>query len=792
MINLPNELLKLQQGNDLRPLKPFVLLYRSKWDEQTNKYVVEDTPIDVTLMVIKPNTLSMTLDVNEVAQYNANNITLTLSDKNNRFVEGTPHSYFPEGYQLYGSRMVLYYGISQSDRTALFTGAIKDLPTYKPELHQVDIKLVSPLELLKDMEAKDFAINITSETLTYSHRDSDNHAVYRTSGTGVGGIWAVYVNGTKVFEGADYAVSNLNVLGQPAYVTITNNALNLNVVSADYYKWYTGLTIEQVITGLAAIAGYENETAQIRNVVWRTAVRNYIADIQVLMGIGYYKDGDTYKFNWFNTRDGVWHNSISQNESRIARANLFPTNFETEFDLYVDGIDYGTASGGTHAFYFIGNGWNGSSFSNGVRIYLGRSNNGGTVGFYIDYIAGGRWAYDLWGTTYSYPSNVSFHVKIRKLGSQWTFFINGGQAAVINLNIAPTHDYLFSSVRQRWSNLNQVWRMLDENGNAIGPDMYNPGILTGTIDKTDSPSAVWGAVNIQTEGSGNSRLKVYFSDDGTVFDGGTVYESGAQIGRTERYLRYVLEVGSAPAAGFSITFQSAYFLNNTLLLQLVNLTGVTILEALQNFALISGYEFGVNRNGIFFFRPRVQSSEPIYTLDHTELVQVDSIKKDLSDFFTKLTLIFAETPLEFYANEGERPTPIDRYGIVNKEIDKPEILNFDNPELAQAIGPQLLAIYSNLRNQLQVTAKLNLALELGDIVNLKRSYPQTADNNASDLNKYECQQTYYRACKIVGINYNFAKKQMSYTLQDMSDNNNKPQAEFYEFVYDLPIQLGVK
>ena len=125
MINLPSELLKLQQGHDLRPLKPFVLLYRNKWNSETNKYAVEETPIDVTLMVIKPNTLSMTLDVNEVAQYNANNITITLSDKNNRFVEGTPNSYFSEGYQLYGSRMVLYYGINPSNRTALFTGAIK-------------------------------------------------------------------------------------------------------------------------------------------------------------------------------------------------------------------------------------------------------------------------------------------------------------------------------------------------------------------------------------------------------------------------------------------------------------------------------------------------------------------------------------------------------------------------------------------------------------------------------------------------------------------------------------------
>ncbi|MBR4682742.1 MAG: hypothetical protein IKP06_05525 [Elusimicrobiaceae bacterium] len=790
MINLPSELLKLQQGHDLRPLKPFVLLYRNKWDEQTNKYVVEDTPIDVTLMVIKPNTLSMTLDVNEVAQYNANNITLTLSDKNNRFVEGTPQSYFPEGYQLYGSRMVLYYGISTNNRTELFTGAIKDLPTYKPELHQVDIKLVSPLELLKDMEAKGFSNSIIGESLIYSHRDSENHPVYRTNGLGVGGVVAVYMDGTRIAEGADYMVSQLNTLGFPALVTIINNAISLNNLTVDYYTWHTGLTVEQVVAGLARIAGYENETAQIRNVVWHTAVRNYISNIQAVMGIGYYKDGDKYAFNWLNTRDGVWHNTTATGESRIARRHILPENFETEFNIRLD--FNGGSWGGTHAFYEVGTSYNGSILSDGLRAYLYRNSNGSYhLGF--DIATGGRLSNDIWSREFSGVSYiVTQRIKIRKLGAQWYLYINGEQVSTFTKAINADYDFLFSSVRLTWSNLDQVWRALDANGNPIGPDMYNPGILTATLDKTDSPTSTWGAIGIQTEGSANSRLTAYFSNDGTTFDGGTPYESGAIIGRSERYLRYLLEIGSAPAASFTIVFQSVYYLNNTLLLQLVNLTGLTVLEALQNFALISGYEFGVSRNGIFFFRPRVQTAQPIYDLDHAEVVHVDSIKKDLSDFFTKLTLIFAETPLEFYANEGERPTPIDRYGIVNKEIDKPEILNFDNPELAQAIGPQLLEIYSDLRNQLQVTAKLNLSLELGDIVNLKRSYPQTADKNASDLNKYERQQTYYRACKIVGINYNFAKKQMSYTLRDVSDNNNKPQAEFYEFVYDLPIQLGVK
>ena len=160
MITLPSGLENFMQGKDLSGLKPFAYLFRNKWVEESESgesgdigshYELDTTPIDISALIVKPNTLSMTLDVNEVAQYNANNVTLTLSDTKNYFVEGTPNSYFPEGYQLYGSRVVLYYGTDNTNKTALFTGVIKDLPTYKPEQYQVDLKLVSPLEMLKDI-----------------------------------------------------------------------------------------------------------------------------------------------------------------------------------------------------------------------------------------------------------------------------------------------------------------------------------------------------------------------------------------------------------------------------------------------------------------------------------------------------------------------------------------------------------------------------------------------------------------------------------------------------------------
>ena len=771
MITLPNELLKLQQGNDLRPLKPFVLLYRNKWNSETNKYALEETPIDVTLMVIKPNTLSMTLDVNEVAQYNANNITLTLSDKNNRFVEGTPHSYFPAGYQLYGSRMVLYYGITSNNKTALFTGVIKDLPTYKPERHQVDIKLVSPLELLKDMEARDFATNITAEGLTFDHTDDDGHPVYRTVGTGVGGFRAVYADGAKMFETVDYTTSRTNELGQCAYVTIINASKHSAYITADYYTWKTGLTIEQIVAGLVGVAGYTSDVEDIRNVVWNTAVRSqFIPELE--MTIGYKKN--ILDFEYFGGNTYSWNGSAMAYSSSL-RYNYFPDNFIINFTLIT--LYYGSSY-----YYRLGQFDANGNISNGFSIGLawgGRYN----MRLWVDKITNGS-GVRLGDVQAYYDGNTP--ITIRKTGSSIVFSAPSGSISTtieFDLNDCYYNEQVYTDVGAYPVLGSYVLTNIDTNTSLD---------KNGIVLRGNRPQTAWAYYmatieNIESQYS----LEYRISDDGQTWGEWHPISIAAEIGATSNHIQTRLQITTIHN---HTNIKNVYFyiLANSLIVNLVNLSGKTILEALQDFALITGYEFGVDRKGVFFFRPRVQSTEPIYTLDHTELVQIDSLKKELSDFFTKLTLTFAQTPLEFYANAGERPTPIDKYGIINKEIDKPEIINYDNPELAQAIGPQLLDTYSHLRNHLQVTAKLNLALELGDIVNLKRSYPESVDINASDLSKYERQQTYYRACKIVGINYNFAKKQMSYTLQDMSDNNNKPQAELYEFVYDLPIHLGVK
>lgn len=782
MMTLPAELEHFMQGQDLKGLKPFALLYRNKWNSATNKYALESTPIDISDLIVKPNTLSMTLDVNEIAQYNANNVTLTLADTKNYFVEGTPNSYFPDGYQLYGSRVVLYYGLDGTNRTPLFTGVIKDLPTHKPEQYQVELKLVSPLEMLKDIEAKDFSDKVTGETLTYKSTDSDGHRIYWTSGTGVGGFYAVYANGTKLFEGVDYETDQLNALGLPAIVTIINSAYYGQAITADYYTWKTGLTVEQIVEGLAGLAGYDSGTEDIRNVVWTTEIKTS-AKPTALFSLGYLLDGSYSGVGGYAWGAPLPIQSGADPLSPVGYhgKNVFPARFIYSLILSPSAnMSVLLGEVGPNPLYpGLTTLLNGFYIRNTSKRYC-----------YVGYWENGERV----GSEYSIELGYDRKLNIRKEGNVYTFSVGEGGTSEFPFSITTNLDLNNYSTNLHLYNNNYSYQNVVLSGQeltdlASGIFLNSDGIAYQIADEN---TRTWSSIYAEKSNTGASWSLKYRTGDGVIFSAWKTTNINSNIGENAKILQFSIGLQNYNEIT-NINNVLVYYLGSTLTLQLVNLSGSTVLEAMQDFALISGYEFGVDRQGVFFFRPRLQSTTPQYVLDHEEIVKVNTVKKNLNDFFTKLTLTFAERPLEFYANTGDRPTLVDKYGIINKEIDKPDIVNYDNPELAQAIGPQLLETYANLSNTIQVVCKLNLALELGDIVSLRRNFNLVEPEEATDYRKYETQQTFYQVCKIIGLNYNFSKRQITYTLRDLTNDNNLPVAEeLYEFVYDFPIQLGAK
>ena len=761
MITLPAPLEKVMQSQDLKGLKPFAMLFRNKWDSINNKFELEPNPIDISDMIAKPNTLSMTLDVSEIAQYNANNITLTLTDKDNRFVEGTPKSYFPSGYQLYGSKVILYYGLDVGNWTSLFVGVIKDLPTHKPEQYQVDLKLISPLELLNDIEAKEFSDKYIGEALTFVEVDDDGHYVYNTANTGVGGFNAVYADGNKLFEGIDYEVSQTNALGLPAIITIIKADYYSSTITADYYCWKTGLPVEQIVRGLVALGGYTSNT-DIRNVIWRGGVRNQ-ENTNLLASIGYVKSAFAY-----NEKSQFGNNYFSQRNYRYNRYSFFPNQCKINMKVWLR-ID--AAGSNRERAYAIGTRQNNLIYDGFIIQFYGPFTSG-TPRFSVHIYQRQNGNQTYKGTITSRSASGDTETSLIIERNDNNVIITGEQSSIsmsfndFDFGNAEEYNelvYLEASAQPMEIRSYEISLLSDETAKVV-----NKGFLVeSSINQTKNYTQIKGSLSDDTAiYSLNFRYK-----ENNIFNAWQNANLNTDLGIESETMQAIVNITNGNTNIIDFSFE---YISTTLVLSIINLSGRSVLEALQDLALISGYEFGVDRNGIFFFRPRSQSTTPIFDLDESEIVKIDNIKQNFSDFFTKLTLTFAQIPLEFYANTGTRPTPVDKYGIINKEIDKPDIVNYDNPELAQAIGPQLLEVYSDLSDVIQCTAKLNLSLELGDIVNLKRNYNLTCDDNANDYTKFINQNTYYRACKITGINYNLSKRQMTYTLRDVSNSNNEP------------------
>lgn len=789
MTEIPAELAAVIKSGDLRQLKVFCTFYRNKWDAQAGKFAPEATGVDISSMIQKAGTLSKTLDISEVSRFEANNMVLTLSDVKGLFNEGTPNSIFSGDYQIYGSYVNLYVGISQTIKTQLFTGVIKELPTYKPDDYQLDLRLVSPLELLNDIEAKDFSNTITGETLTLDHPAAEGqNPFYQTSQNGVGGFNAIYANGIKLFEGVDYEVTRLGKFTQPALVEIINSELFGQTFTADYYVWHTNLATEEIISGLLQMAGYAQDKLNIQPVTWNSAVRSEVA-FEALAALDYKPNVSGYVYSG---DVNFWQNGPK--DMTCKRSLILPPNFDFSTSAQ---LPFAGGFGDKFGVWAIGdikeellntNPYNAEQLiDNGVSLF---ANIGlGRLTWYGYIRKGGRTIQFL------NTGLLQGGLRIKKIGTSLSVFYkaDGSIAATVNVPNNFMNGAVQEAIRcaSGWFfDPNNYLDTLNADGSIIHR-LSTPGILTEEANLGGAYQiAAFNAVLSNSDANCSLNYRLKNGNEWGEWQAASIGNDVAQISEAAQAIFAFPRPTTPPTTDVSNI--SVDYLANNLRLQLVNLAGQSVLQAIEDFALISSYEFGLDRFGDFFFRPRLISNTPIAVLDGKQLVKIGNVQKKMSNFFTKLVLTFGKIPLEFYADQGDRPNSIDRYGVLTKEIDKPQIVNYDNPELAKAIGPQLLEVYSSLKNQISATAKLNLSFDLGDVVNFQRELSLTVNPAFSDYTKYENLNTFYRACKIIGLTYDFSKWQVKYTLQDVSSKNTKPLRDFYHYQTVFPTPLDYK
>lgn len=792
MINLPSGLSNILKSNDYGPLKTIVYLYRNKWDEESQSYKVESAPINITDKLVKTGSLTLQLDISEINRYDASNVTFTFSNVKNEFVEGMEGSLFPEGYLLYGSKFEYYVGSSDDLKILMYTGTVTELPIYRPEEYTAEIKVVSELELFKNKECSEFSNKVNKEKLIGLFPD------FKTVNIGVGNILKVYA-GTdsnpqeELTLGVDYKISDLNIMLSSASIEIINEKLSGKIFYADYYYWKTNLKVDEVVHGLLDVMQVPLNKRNVEQVDFNTEVKNVIPGTNISLGLGYYKTSvQDYNFNWSNTRNSNW-NYIYYSDNKGFRQSLFPSNFTINFDLYFNlkRLVYL----GNNATYLFADTYNPTatiSCNNG--LVLRRENAGSTLQHFY-------WrVYKSVNGSESRVSQLSYETHfggIRvKDGKLYLFDLFGNTLYEDTLWFQPKIEGFFS-VGNAELCLDNYRISFESEQNIIPADaeaFSGPTLLTPVFDKLSSTDN-WGQFSASLNGTDFTYdLKYAVSEDGVNFKPWQSVDINTNVGASERYIKFWFSLINPPPSGTDVLNLDFTYLSNTLTFNFVNLKDKTILEGMEDLALISGYEFGFTRDNTFFFKQRIKSTEAVKVLTDNEIIKVSTVKKNLNTLFTKIQLDFGGTPVEVYTNDLEttRPTLQDKYGILTKTIDKPDLLNYDNPELANAIAPQLLETFGRLKNNISVTGVLDLSLDLGDIISLRRNAPLTVNKKSPDYLKYEKTQTYYKACKIIGLIFNIAKRQMTYTLLDVSNENTAPQYEFNEFKYLLPVELGVK
>lgn len=787
MINLPSGLSNILKSNDYGPLKTIVYLYRNKWDEETQSYKVESAPINITDKLVKTGSLTLQLDISEINRYDASNVTFTFSNVKNEFVEGMEGSLFPEGYLLYGSKFEYYVGSSDDLKILMYTGTVTELPIYRPEEYTAEIKVVSELELFKNKECSEFSNKVNKEKLIGLFPD------FKTVNIGVGNILKVYA-GTdsnpqeELTLGVDYKISDLNIMLSSASIEIINEKLSGKTFYADYYYWKTNLKVDEVVHGLLDVMQVPLNKRNVEQVDFNTEVKNVIPGTNISLGFGYKQENDTnYKFSWLNVSNEDWSRPRSNND-RSSRFSVFPKEFTINFDLLIQ-YDYPLESQGNQGFYTFGD--TGTS----------HKPNNGLVFARVDTLS--DTFTNMWivknneiVSTVILPVNPHLGGIRVKSGKIYVFTIDGNTVYSADLWFTPSYEYLFTYPKCRFIFSNYKISLSSEQ-NIIPADaeaFSGPTLLTPVFDKLSSTDN-WGQFSASLNGTDFTYdLKYAVSEDGVNFKPWQSVDINTNVGASERYIKFWFSLINPPPSGTDVLNLDFTYLSNTLTFNFVNLKDKTILEGMEDLALISGYEFGFTRDNTFFFKQRIKSTEAVKVLTDNEIIKVSTVKKNLNTLFTKIQLDFGGTPVEVYTNDLEttRPTLQDKYGILTKTIDKPDLLNYDNPELANAIAPQLLETFGRLKNNISVTGVLDLSLDLGDIISLRRNAPLTVNKKSPDYLKYEKTQTYYKACKIIGLIFNIAKRQMTYTLLDVSNENTAPQYEFNEFKYLLPVELGVK
>ncbi len=829
MRTIPQSIKNALQDKSL-PLKKQILMYRRAWNSAQQAYELESTPIDITHLLQESGSIKMALDTDEVDKWDASNVTLTFKNTLNCFKEGLSGGFF-EHAVLWGSKFVYLVKNSgknaPNDSVAVFTGYVYSSPVFKDNGNFISLTITSSLDALEYVSAEDYCLSKTDElaTLIASQNASDQGKEFATSETGVGYIDTVKYGATletssALSAGSDYSVSQLNEYGKNAIVKLNFTPTSGYNTWVSYRYWHKDMKIEDIVNALLDLSGTLNRT--VEKAQFATQGIEYVDDVQHKNYNLFcaFDNNDVIVPQFPRNDDRQWYGGNMEWRFNVGRKTYTDSTLRVRFPTrgflglmspnapFYSGANVESDSWGSITLY----GENGLSISisytnpnSNIRVTVSVTSNGSTQTIYQGQNVGIA-GFDFKDTGLELLAvgiynngwiNTDAGVYKIFIGGKWDDFFNQ-----ITMRLQSGTNYqgrLSSQISWRETNLIES----EYTGKTIYSFFTNFFATEGTFAtqpkmcvyaELAEEATSWNKITYTQSivSSGTGEFAYSTSSDGEIWSEKIVISNGSRIESSDKYLRVYLTITSYPGYITAENLLISSFISY-IPIPLVNMTGLTVGEAIAQLAQMVSYEIGFNQDGVFFFRPRSASYTAI-ELTPKQLIEVSTHSADIEDFANRISVSFGQFSSIVDDNtEGKsHPNSIDTYGIHEKEISDSNLIPADNVDISMAVA---LANYEVL-SQIGYTARLEcvplLELELGDKIRVDSDNTEIADKQWSDHTKFEQLPIWKRVFKIIGIELAVDKRKMVLNLKDVTTSADEPEETMYEFVYDFPINLGAK
>jgi hypothetical protein len=160
-----------------------------------------------------------------------------------------------------------------------------------------------------------------------------------------------------------------------------------------------------------------------------------------------------------------------------------------------------------------------------------------------------------------------------------------------------------------------------------------------------------------------------------------------------------------------------YYYTSTTTINLVNLTGMTCKQVLEELAKWPAYEIGMTPDERFIYRPRSTNLPAVMELrSGTNIEKLYNISPGIDRVKNRVTADFGIYRRISDTTADTAPNSIDNYGVRDYQVSSSQLLPAENANLAFAVAPSVLAYSKYARRRCQVDTMFLPQLELGDKV----------------------------------------------------------------------------